>query len=131
MLSILDIGPRILAYRAEGRIERDDIDRIIREVDRQLSSGETFRVYAEVFSLTGMSLDAFWRDILASAQRWTAMFRIDRAALVTDLEWLRRSAGGEQVSLPGIEIRTYTLAEQAEARHWLLDRSSPGGAPAA
>jgi hypothetical protein len=126
MISMLEIGPRILAYRAEGRIEREDVDRVIAEVDRQVSSGETFRVYAEVFSISGMSLDALWRDITASAQRWTALFRIDRAALVTDLEWMRGAAGGDRLSFPGMVIRTYPLAEQTEARHWLLERAGPG-----
>lgn len=122
MISILEIGPRILGYRVEGRVEREDVDRVIAEVDRQLSAGETFRVYAEVFSVTGMSMEAIWRDVLASAQRWTALFRIDRAALVTDVEWVRRAAGVERRMLPGMEIRIVPLAEQAEARLWLLDR---------
>lgn len=119
MLSLLDLGPDVLAYRAEGKLERADIDRVFAEVDRKLESGDGIRVYGEVRSLSGISLDALWRDLRLSLQRWNAISKIEKAALVTDLEWLRKAAVWEDRAFRGIEIRTFPLSEEAEARAWV------------
>lgn len=119
MLSILDLGPRVLAYHVEGKVEREDVDRVFAEMDRKLASDEKLRVYAEVESMTGVSLDALWQDVRLGIQRWSALSRIDRAALVTDLGWLRRATIWEDRLLRGIHLRTFPLAERDEARAWV------------
>jgi hypothetical protein len=119
MLAILDLGPDILAYRVEGKLEASDIDRAFAAVDRRLAEGGKIRIYAEVISLTGMGLNAIWEDFRKSIEHWDALPRIDRVALVTDVEWLRRVTHLEDRMFRRIQMDAFPLAEREEARAWL------------
>lgn len=119
MISILELGPNVLAYRAEGKLERADIERVFAELDRRLSSGEKIRIYAEVHSLSGISLEALWEDVRLGIQRWSAIAKIEKAALVTDLEWVRKAAVWEDRVLRGLHMRTFPLSGRAEAQVWV------------
>lgn len=119
MLSVLDLGPNIVAYRADGAIDRADIDRVFADLDRKIASPANLRVYGEVHSLSGLSFGAVWEDIRLSLQRWRIVSRIEKGALVTDIQWLKRAAIWEDKIFHGIHIRTFPLARQVEAQIWV------------
>ena len=119
MLANLDFGPNVLAYRVEGRLERADIDRAFAEVDARLAGGGKIRVYTEVISLMGISLNSIWDDFRQSVQSWNVIPRIEKAALVTDIEWLRRAAHWEDPMFRGLQIQAFVLADREEAQIWL------------
>ena len=119
MLTILEFGPNILAYRVEGKLDSADIARAFAEVDERLAASGKIRVYAEVVSLTGMSVNAVWEDFRKSIEHWDVLPRIEKVALVTDIEWLRRAARLEDRIFRRMEMEAYTLAEREEARAWL------------
>jgi hypothetical protein len=119
MLAILDLGPNILGYRAEGKLESADIDRAFEVVDERLAAGGKIRVYTEVASLMGISLNALWDDFRQSIQHWNVIPRIEKVALVTDIEWLRRAAHWEDRMFRGLQIQAFTLDERDEAHAWL------------
>lgn len=119
MITVLDLGPNVIAYRAEGRLERSDIDRVFEEVDQKLAGGRKVRVYSEVHTFSGISLDGLWQDIRQSIERWKSISSIEKAALVTDVGWLRKAAIWEDRVFFGIEIRTFSLAERVDAEAWV------------
>jgi hypothetical protein len=119
MLEVLDLGPHVLAYRVEGKIDRQDIERVFAELDRMLATESKLRVYAEVQSFSGITLDALWQDIRLGIQRLNVIPRIEKAALVTDTGWLRKAATVEDKILRGLELRTFSLDEAVEAQAWL------------
>ncbi len=47
--------------------------------------------------------------------------KVDRAALVSNQDWLRRVAEIESALIPGLEIRTYVPEDEADARAWLAE----------
>lgn len=126
MISILQLQPNVLAYRVEGKLEREDIDRIFAEVDRKLATGEKIRVYAEVHSITGMTLEAIWQDLKLGIQRMNLISKIERAALVTDLGWLRTAVAFEEKMFGGLSIRAFQLSQQMEAQAWVQSDGVPG-----
>ena len=119
MLSVLDLGPNIVAYRADGALDRADIDRVFADLDRKLATPANLRIYGEVHSLSGLSIGAVWEDIRLSLQRWRIVSRIEKGALVTDIQWLKRAAIWEDKIFHGIHIRTFPLARQVEAQIWV------------
>ena len=119
MLAILDLGPTILGYRAEGKLESADVDRAFEEVDERLASGGKIRIYAEILSLMGLSLNALWDDFRQSIQHWNVIPRIEKVAVVTDIEWLRRTAHWEDRMFRGLEIQAFTLEDRDKAQAWL------------
>ena len=126
MISILQLQPNVLAYRVEGKLEREDIDRIFAEVDRKLATGEKIRVYAEVHSITGMTLEAIWQDLKLGMQRMNLISKIERAALVTDLGWLRTAIAFEDKVFGRLPIRAFQLSQQIEAQAWVQSDVVPG-----
>lgn len=128
MISILDLQPNVLAYRVEGKLEREDIDRVFVEVDRKLATGQKIRVYAEVHSITGMTLEAIWQDIKLGIQRMNLIARIERAAVVTDIGWLRTAAIWEDKMFGGLQMRTFHLSQQMEAQAWVQSEVIPNQA---
>jgi hypothetical protein len=119
MLTILELGPSILAYRVEGKLDSADVARAFNAVDERLAKNAKIRVYAEIVSLTGMSVNAVWEDFRKSIEHWDVLPRIEKVALVTDIEWLRRAARMEDRMFRRLQMEAYTLAESEEARAWL------------
>ncbi len=121
MLQILDLGSdTVFAYRIDGRIDRDDVERAFAAVDEKRDLPEKLRVYAEVHGM-GMTLDALWRDIELSVRRIDLLRHIERAAVVTDVEWIRKAATVERKVFRNIDIRVYGLADQLRAQAWVLE----------
>ena len=48
-----------------------------------------------------------------------AIPRIEKVALVTDIEWLRRAAHWEDRMFRGLQIQAFMLADREEAQIWL------------
>lgn len=119
MLTILELGPNILAYRVEGKLDGADIDRAFAAMDQRLAASGKIRVYAEVVSLAGMRANAVWEDFRKSLAHWDVLPRIEKVALVTDIEWLRRAARLEDRIFRRMEMEAYTLDERDDARAWL------------
>jgi hypothetical protein len=119
MIDILDLGLNVIAYRVDGRVDSADIDRLFEEIDVRLATGGKFRVYVEVPSISGISLDALLKDVRLGLQRLDVLRRIEKAALVTDNQWLRMAAMIDDRVLRGVHIRVFRLAEQVEARTWI------------
>jgi hypothetical protein len=119
MLTTLDLGPDVLAYRAEGTLEREDIEQVFAAVDARLASAGRVRVYGELGTFSGLRLDELWQELRLGLERRKPDAGIDRAALVTDLHWLRDSAVWTDPVLRGIEIRTFPTSGRAEAQQWV------------
>ena len=120
MLTLLNLGAEnVLADRVEDELTAADVDRVIAALDEKLTAHETLRVYAEVHRLSGVTPQAVWRQIETSITRLSVVSRVERAALVTDLEWLRRVAAAPNPFLRGMEVRAFSLSEQHLAQSWI------------
>ena len=119
MIEVLNLGSSVLAYRIDGTLDRADIERAFTAVDEKLNRLGSVRVYLEVHGVQGITWDALWRDVFLGLQRLNLVPRIEKAVLVTDLEWLRRAASVPDRLIPGLEIQAYPMAEKAEARSWV------------
>ena len=70
----------------------------------------------EVQSLGGITPEALWRDLRLGVPRLPDLGRIEKAALVTEVDWLRSAVGMGNALPGGLRLRTFTGAQQAEAR---------------
>lgn len=118
MISTIDVGPGVLAYRVEGTVHKEDIDSAYAELDRALASAETIRVYVEVPSLSGTPA-ALWEDLRLGIQHRKVISRLTKTAVVTDLAWVRKVTEWEDKLFHGLEMRAFPLAQASEARSWV------------
>lgn len=119
MISILDLGLDVLAYRVDGKVKKADIVRVFEEVDVRLAAEGKFNVYLEVVSIPSISLPGLLKEIRLGFKRLDVLQRVGKAALVTDNDWLRMAARFEDKVLHGIHIRVFRMADQIEAQTWV------------
>jgi hypothetical protein len=119
MISIIELGPSIVGCRAEGKIERADLDALFAEIDRKKVQGGGLCIYAELGDLTGISLEAIWQDVRYWFEHWRIIKDITRAAVVTDSDWVTRSAQWKEKVFSGMEIRVFRMAQREEAKAWI------------
>ena len=107
---------RIIGVRVAGKIEKADIDQVVRAIDAKREPGRKLRIYVEHESLDGISLEALAADVkLATAH----VGDFDRKAVVSDKKWAQALVKVGDKLFPSIDVRHFTWAHKDEALAWL------------
>ncbi len=107
----------IIGLNIDGSINAEDIDRITELIESKLKQGERLRIYAEVNSWSGMSLNAFVKDLRFSLQH---LKDFDKEAIVSDRKWLEALAAVSNTLFSSIEVKHFTLDEKDKALEWVM-----------
>ncbi|MBE9045488.1 STAS/SEC14 domain-containing protein [Pleurocapsales cyanobacterium LEGE 10410] len=108
----------IIGLDIDGRIDAEDIDRIVKAVDKKLKTEDKLRIYAEVNSWSGMSLRAFINDLKFSLQH---LQNFEKEAIVSDRKWLETLAALGNTLFPSIEVKYFTFDERDKALEWVFN----------
>jgi hypothetical protein len=119
MIEPLELRADILACRVTGSIERDDITRLLGEIDRRAGHGAPLRVYAEVGDLSLMNLIGLSKHLDSLKERRHLLDQVDKAALVTDSALARQAVQFTARVPASLEVRLFSTAERAQARAWI------------
>jgi len=106
----------IVGLRVAGRIEAGEFDKIAAIVEDKLSRHPKLRVYVEVPSFDGISIEAFFKDLQMGLRHW---HRFEKEAVVTDQAWLQRITAFTGHLVPGLEVRAFPTTDKAAARAWI------------
>ncbi|MHC1557802.1 SpoIIAA family protein [Actinomycetospora sp. C-140] len=117
-----DVPAGIDAVRAVGTLSRHDYDAVVVPMlDAAVREGRRLRFLCVVDEdFRGLTPDAAWADVKLGL---TAMRNLEGCAVVSDLDWVRRSTSMASFFLPG-HVRVFDADERAEALRWL--ESLPG-----
>jgi hypothetical protein len=86
------------------------------EVEQALRRPGKIRCYYELGpEFSGMDSGAVWEDFKIGIEHLT---RWERVALVTDVDWIRRSINMFGFLVPG-EFRVFATSQASEARRWI------------
>ena len=115
-------GDNVVAVECRGHITRADYDRIlIPLVEAKLAAHEKLRLYYlagpqfEGIDPAAMLADA--RIGLAHFSRW------ERAAVVTDIAWLRVATQAFGFLMP-CPVKCFPIAQEPDARRWIAEGGS-------
>jgi hypothetical protein len=82
-----------------------------------LGRHDKLRLYYELGpEFMGLDAGAMWEDFkvgVGHLSRW------ERAAVVTDVEWMRHAVNAFRFLMPG-QMRVFPTADAAEARAWIV-----------
>jgi hypothetical protein len=135
--TIPDMPPATLGFKATGKLTKQDYEEVLVPPIRDaVDRGEKLRVLFQLGpGWEGMEPAAVLEDLQASVRlgigHWSAW---EKTALVTDVDWLRRSMQILGWMMPG-EVRAFELSQLQDAKPWLAGSapgqaaSSPGQAP--
>ncbi len=117
MLTILDLGAdEVVAIALDGKLTTEQFDQMAALVEDKLSRHEKIRMYTEIVSFGGMSIEAFYKDMKLALHHWK---RFDKEAVVTDKEWLKTASETVGKLFPGIEVRAFPSTDSDAARRWI------------
>lgn len=107
----------VVAVAGRGQVTRDDYEKVlIPAVEAAFKKHRKIAFYYELGpDFVGIEAGAAWEDFKAGVRHF---FQWEKMALVTDVEWIRRTISGFAVFMPG-ELRVFPYAEQATAREWV------------
>ena len=107
---------RVIGLSIDGKIDAADINRITDEISARLENHDRLRLYAEVKDWTGMSWDAFLKDVTFSLQHF---HDFEKEAIVSDKKWLETLAMAGDRLFRGIEVKHFGWENQADAMNWV------------
>lgn len=117
MIKLIPHKPdRIIGLIIDGKIEVEDIDRVVKSIEHRLEKEEKLRIYAEVNNWAGMSLEAFVKDFKFSLQHFQDF---EKEAIVSDRRWLESLAGVGNKLFSSIEVKHFTFADKEQALEWI------------
>ena len=116
MIERMTAKPGVLAFRVEGHVAREDVDKCFELLAENFESHPKVNLYVEVAGLSGFDTEALSDDFKRGWALLDKLDRFGRVAIVSDETWIRWLSRVESALLPGISYRTYTLAIEIDGR---------------
>jgi hypothetical protein len=115
---LTNLPDNVLGFVCRGQVTKADYDTVlVPAVNAALTRHDRLRLYYELGSeFTGIDPGAMWEDFKVGMEHLT---RWERAAVVTDVEWIRFTMRMFSFMMPGT-TRMFSVAEAEEARSWIL-----------
>lgn len=118
MIEVLKGFPeRILGLACKGHVTRLDYQTVlVPTVEKALEKPGNIRLYYQLGpDFTGMDAGAVWEDLEIGVEH---LRRWERVAVVTDVEWIKRSIQMFGFLMPG-RVKVFPITAGAEARAWI------------
>lgn len=120
MIEVLSgFPPMVMAFVCKGHVTKQDYETIlIPAVEQALANHRKVRLYYQIDSgFSGMEPGAVWGDFKVGMEH---LFRWDRIAVVTDVEWFRYTFKAFSFVIPCM-AKVFRLEEAPTAKEWILD----------
>lgn len=126
MIDFLPSPDSVVAFRVRGTLSAEDVRRVTARIDERLeTTDDPLGCYADLTDMNGVSAPALFEDLRYSLSHLTSLTRFSRMAVVSTKRWLQTIANWEGRFLPGVEIRSFTPAEDETAMEWVSTLPEP------
>ncbi len=107
----------VLAFVGRGRVTRADYNAILTPaVEKALATHPRIQLYYELGpDFAGSDPGAMWEDFKVGVEHLT---RWERAAVVTDVEWIKQAMRLFSFLMPGA-MKSFPTSEAEQARAWI------------
>src|SRR5512135_3708891 len=114
MIEVLPGFPdNVAAFACHGQLTKGDYETVlIPHIEEKLTRHKKLRAYSEVATDFSGDPGAYWEDVKFG---FSHFFDWERAALVTDVEWMTLATKFFGALMPG-DWRTFPAAEAGKAR---------------
>ncbi|MEZ5344624.1 MAG: STAS/SEC14 domain-containing protein [Pyrinomonadaceae bacterium] len=122
MIEIIDLKKKdILGFRASGKIEKDDMTKVLDLLSQKAEGCEKLRFYAEIdgFRIQDMSAEAVKEEIKFWLRNPGILPKLEKAVLVSDQDWLKKIFDLECALIPTLTGKSFSREEKELAVIWL------------
>jgi hypothetical protein len=119
MIEIIEGLPdNVVGMQAKGVVTRKDyLEVVIPAIEKALNGNAKLRLYYDLGSqFTGIDFGAEWEDFKLGIEH---LSRWERAAVVTDVAWIRHAVGAFRLLMPAA-MRVFPSDQASEARKWIV-----------
>lgn len=111
--------PTVLAFACQEHVTKQDYESVlIPAVEQALEKYKKVRLFYQIDpGFSGIDPGAMWDDFKVGMEH---LFRWERLAVVTDVEWIRHTFQVFSFVLP-CEAKVFRLEEAAKARAWIVE----------
>ncbi|MDR3661066.1 MAG: STAS/SEC14 domain-containing protein [Mycobacterium sp.] len=117
--ALTNFPDNITAFACHGHLTKADYETVlIPHIEDKLNRHKKLRAYTEVApDFVGVDPGFVWEDTKFG---FSHLFDWERAALVTDVEWMSRATKFLAFLMP-VELRVFPTAEADKAREWIVE----------
>ena len=109
----------IVGFKLAGKIDDQSYHNAVNAINAALENNNKIRIYAEVVSIGGMSLDAFFDNIKTKFGYFRELDRFEKEAVVSDKKWIESLVGISDAIFRSVEVRHFSFEETEEALDWV------------
>ncbi|MEO8737108.1 MAG: STAS/SEC14 domain-containing protein [Edaphobacter sp.] len=111
----------VVAFAGRGQVTKADyVSTLIPSVERALAGHDRLRFYYELGTdFSGIDADAILEDFKIGIEHLT---RWERAAIVTDVQWIAHAVSLFSFLMPGV-MKLFATKDVDQARSWIVSAS--------
>ncbi|AZO63706.1 MAG: STAS/SEC14 domain-containing protein [Mesorhizobium sp.] len=119
VIEVISAPENVAAFRVAGTVTAQDYDKVIPAIEEKLSEHEEIGVLADLTDLEDMTGDALRRDLQYGLSKLGEFHRFQRAAVVSEKQWIKAATEMTGALFPQIEARVFPKDEKAQALEWV------------
>ena len=119
MFKVIPNGINRLDIEMSGKLNAEDMKIALDELVIKSKNIENGKMLYDVIDYNLPSLDAIRIEFSRLPEMLGLMKKFDRAAVLTDMTWLKQVSEFEGALFPGLEIKAFGRDKKAEAEDWL------------
>lgn len=110
------VASNVIGCKIIGKIETSDFEHVSSTAEEKLKKHQKLRVYTEIESLEGVSLEALVKNLQFT---WQHFGDFEKEAIVSGEQWLEMLANISDRLFPSLEVRHFSPAQKDQALLWL------------
>ncbi|WP_421903323.1 STAS/SEC14 domain-containing protein [Maridesulfovibrio sp.] len=118
MIEIIEIAPKVLGLKIDGKIQEEDMSNMIAVCEKKMENIDRIAVYVEVVEMGGISFSALVEDLKFALPN---LKRFSKKAVVSDIKWHESLVKIGDKLFPSIEVRHYSPEQRDEALEWVKE----------
>jgi SpoIIAA-like len=119
MFKVMSNGVNRLDIELSGKLNSEDMKIALDELVSKSKNIAKGKMLYEIIDFHLPSLGAIGVEFSRLPAMFGLMKKFDRAAVLTDKNWLKKVSEFEGALFPGLEIKAFDLNQKAEAEAWL------------
>ena len=115
MFKVIQNGVNRLDIEMSGKLNAEEMRIALDELVSKSENIENGKMLYEIIDFHLPSLGALGVELSRLPSMFGLMKKFDRAAVLTDKNWLKKVSEFEGVLFPGLEIKAFNIDQRAEA----------------